>query len=102
MEFIKDNYLWFIIFAIIIVLSLLGWYIENDKKKNPKKYEKKEVPEKKPKKDNNTLADLKPGMKLNEVIENNKKTDTKATDTKTETQPVPDNSGEVLIVDEPK
>lgn len=106
MDFVKTNYIWFLIIAIVMVLSLLGYIIENDKKKNPKKYEKLEVKEKKPKKDpNNPLNDLKPGMKLNEVIEKNNKSETNdKVEVKTESveNTTPDAASEVLIIDEPK
>ena len=64
---------------------MIGYFVEVDKKKNPKKYEHKDS-----NKVQNPLEDVKPGMTLGDAMENNKK-------------PV-DNSSkhETFMVDEPK
>ena len=83
-DFIMDNYILFLIIAIVFALAMIGYFVEVDKKKNPNKYVAQAKKEKE-----NPLADMKPGMTLGDAMNNNK---TPSTETKEE----------VLIVEEPK
>lgn len=84
-DFITENYILFLVIAIILVFAMIGYFVEEDKKKNPNKYIKTAKKE-----EANPLADIKPGMTLGDAIDNSKK-------------PI-DNTPkeEVLIVEEPK
>ena len=84
-EFLIDNYIWFLLIAIILALAMVGYFAEMDKKKNPK------APKPKKKTDEELLdLDIKPGMTLGDAL--NKKSVTTPEEEKIEN----------LIVDELK
>ena len=68
-EFLIDNYIWFLVIAIILALAMVGYFAEVDKKKNPTQ------PKPKKNKDNNAVdlpdLDMKPGMTLGDALNNN-------------------------------
>lgn len=64
-EFLVNNYVWFLVVAIILAFAMIGYFSEVDKKKNsgvekPKKHDD-EFPE----------MEVKPGMTLGDAVNNN-------------------------------
>ena len=68
-EFLIDNYIWFLVVAIILSLAMVGYFTELDKKKHPS------TPKLKKKTDEELLdLEMKPGVTLQDAL--NKKSET--------------------------
>lgn len=70
LNFITQNYLWFLVIAIILLLALIGYFVDVKKDSDDSPFKKEKRPKKSQEDDTFANVKVENNMSLNEMINN--------------------------------